>query len=72
MTHIVEFEWCKDCKYGKQDEEAYPCYECLDEPVKEDGKRPVFFVESDEYRKGKEKEQKEKEKKEVKKNARKR
>ena len=68
MTHIVEFEWCKNCKFGKQDEESDPCYLCLDEPVKEDGKRPVYFVESDEYRKRKEKEKK----KEVKKDARKR
>lgn len=47
MTHIVEFEWCKSCKYGKQDEEEYPCCECLDEPIKEDGKRPIFYVEGD-------------------------
>ena len=72
MTHIVNFEWCKDCKYGKQDEESDPCDRCLDEPAKEDGTRPVYFVESDEYRKHKEKEKQLKEKKEAKNNARKR
>jgi len=51
MRHIVEFEWCKKCKYGKQDEEEYPCSECLDEPVKEDGKKPVFFTEGDTVKK---------------------
>ena len=43
--HIVEFEWCNKCKFGKQSEEEHPCYLCLDEPVKEDSKKPVYFVE---------------------------
>lgn len=45
MQHIVNFEWCKTCKFGKQDEEEHPCYLCLDEPVKEDGRKPVYYVE---------------------------
>ena len=52
MTHIIEYEqYCKDCKFNKQDEDDYPCYECVGTPVKEDGKRPVYWVASDEYRK---------------------
>lgn len=44
--HIVEFEnWCNKCKYYKKDEEDNPCYLCLDEPVNEDSKRPVYYVE---------------------------
>lgn len=59
MTHIVEFEnWCKNCKYKDNQEEDNPCYLCLDEPVNEDSKRPVYFKESDSYRKSKEKEKK--------------
>lgn len=45
MRHIVEFEWCKSCKFGKQGEEEHPCYLCLDEPVNVDSKRPVYYVE---------------------------
>ena len=46
--HIVEFEnWCKKCKFGKQDEEEHPCYLCLDEPVNIDSKKPVYYVEGD-------------------------
>lgn len=51
MTHIVEFEWCKTCKFGKQDEEDHPCYLCLDEPVNIDSKKPVYYVEGDNKKK---------------------
>ena len=48
MTHLVEFEnWCKTCKFGKQGEEEHPCYLCLDEPVNDDSKKPVYYVEGD-------------------------
>ena len=44
-VHIVEFEeWCNKCKFGKQGEEEHPCYLCLDEPVNDDSKKPVYFV----------------------------
>lgn len=50
MDHIVDYhEWCDKCKFGKQDEDEYPCYECLLEPVKEDGKRPVYWVAGEDY-----------------------
>lgn len=46
MTHIVEFEnWCSKCKHYKKDEEDNPCYLCLDEPVNEDSKKPVYYAE---------------------------
>lgn len=46
MTHIVEYEgWCQKCKFFKQDEDDYPCNECLAEPIKEDGRRPVHYTE---------------------------
>ena len=48
MNHIVEFEnWCKTCKFGKQEEEDHPCYLCLDEPVNIDSKKPVYYVEGE-------------------------
>lgn len=45
MRHIVEFEWCKTCKNWKKDEDDEPCCDCLAEPVKDDGKKPVYYVE---------------------------
>ena len=45
MQHIIEFEYCNTCKYNKRDENDYPCCECLTEPAKEDGKKPVFWEE---------------------------
>ena len=50
--HIVEYEkWCKTCKFGKQDEEAHPCYLCLDEPVNIDSHKPVYYVEDNNTKK---------------------
>lgn len=43
---IVEFEWCEKCKHWKKAESEDPCYECLDEPVNTDSRRPVHFEEA--------------------------
>ena len=52
MIHLVEFEnWCKTCKFGKQEEEDHPCYLCLDEPVNDDRKKPVYYVEGENKKK---------------------
>lgn len=46
MLHIVEYEkWCNTCKFRNKNEDEEPCDMCLSEPVKEDGKRPVYYVE---------------------------
>lgn len=40
---IVEFTWCDECKYKNQAENQDPCYDCLQEPVNIDSRRPVYF-----------------------------
>lgn len=40
---LVDFKWCKRCKYASLDESEDPCHECLDEPVNIDSHKPVFF-----------------------------
>lgn len=41
---IVEFhEWCKKCVHYSKSESEDPCWECLDEPVNEDSRRPVNY-----------------------------
>lgn len=46
MNHIVRFdEWCKTCKYFKEDESTDICNECLNEPFNEDSKKPVNWQE---------------------------
>ena len=42
---IVDFQWCKLCKYMYVDESDSPCHECLNSPVNEDSHRPTEFVE---------------------------
>ena len=47
MDHIVQFdEYCKKCAYYKRSESEDPCWECLDNPVNEDSRRPVNFKEN--------------------------
>lgn len=41
---IVEFEnWCEKCKNWKLPENESPCWECLNEPVNEDSRKPVLW-----------------------------
>lgn len=45
--HIVEFDkWCPSCKHESKDESEYPCWECLEEPVNENSRKPVFYREA--------------------------
>lgn len=45
---IVRFDiWCQHCKHY-QDDESDPnskCWDCLDEPVNIDSKKPLYFEE---------------------------
>lgn len=44
--HIVDFEkYCKKCKHWTKSESESPCWECLEEPSREDSKRPLYFEE---------------------------
>lgn len=46
--HIVDFDiWCKKCKWCDNTEEESPCDECLEEPVNQNSKRPVYYKEKD-------------------------
>jgi hypothetical protein len=39
---IVDFyEYCPTCKHEKLSEDDDPCYDCLNEPVNIDSRRPV-------------------------------
>ena len=45
MTHITEYaKWCPNCKYQDKAETDDPCFDCLAEPVKNDGHQPVKYV----------------------------
>lgn len=44
MKHIVDFaNHCKNCEHSKVPEEEFPCYECLQNPVNDDSKAPIFY-----------------------------
>lgn len=46
--HIVEFEqYCPKCKHYEKSAAESPCWECLDQPVNEDSKRPLYFEEGE-------------------------
>lgn len=48
QKRIVEFEkYCKKCKHYKLKETKDPCNNCLDEPVNDDSRKPVYFEEAD-------------------------
>lgn len=40
---IVDFSWCNKCKYKNIEDTEDPCYECLNEPVNIDSRKPVYF-----------------------------
>lgn len=45
-TKLVDFSFCKTCKYLKTKEEEEPCNGCLAVPAREDGsKKPVNYDE---------------------------
>lgn len=42
----VDFEkWCKTCKYEKREEEEDPCWDCLDQPWRENSTKPIEWEE---------------------------
>ena len=48
--HEVDFHtYCETCKYkdNKEDDVNSPCYECLDEPVNVDSRRPLYYDKAD-------------------------
>jgi hypothetical protein len=46
---IVEFNgWCQKCKYWEKSEAEDPCFECLENPVNVDSRRPVKYEEAEE------------------------
>lgn len=48
MQHLVEFEtWCPKCLHAKTKETDDPCNSCLNEPVNDDSRKPVFFKEDE-------------------------
>ena len=45
---IVEFNgWCQLCKYWEKSEIEDPCYECLENPVNVDSRRPIKYEEAE-------------------------
>lgn len=46
MEHIVQFdEYCNKCEYYARSESEDPCWECLDNPINEDSRRPINYKE---------------------------
>ena len=48
--HEVDFyTYCKTCKNkdNKEDDANSPCYECLDEPVNVDSRKPLYYDKAD-------------------------
>lgn len=45
--HIVDFTFCKTCKYEKLSESEDPCWGCLDNPINQDSRRPINYHERD-------------------------
>lgn len=46
VNKIVQFdEYCPKCQYRDYDEAANPCFECLQYPVNQHTKQPVYFKE---------------------------
>jgi hypothetical protein len=46
----VDFhKYCETCKFKNdyEDDENSPCYECLDEPVNTDSRKPFGYVQKD-------------------------
>lgn len=48
--HEVEFgTYCNTCKYkdDNEDDVESPCFDCLDEPVNTDSRKPVNYIPED-------------------------
>ena len=43
MNKIVDFTWCNSCKHKSKEEYENPCHDCLNEPGREDSRRPEKY-----------------------------
>ena len=43
IDKIVDFEYCKKCKYEKKAESEKPCHDCLNNPTNTYSHRPIHF-----------------------------
>ena len=44
MQHIVEYgKWCENCFYKDTKEDDDPCFDCLAEPAKDEGRQPIHY-----------------------------
>lgn len=43
IDKIVDFEYCKKCKYEENAESEEPCHDCLNNPTNTYSHRPVHF-----------------------------
>ena len=44
MQHIVEYgKWCENCFYNDKKETDDPCFDCLTEPAKDEGRQPIHY-----------------------------
>lgn len=51
MEKIVDFyTWCRKCLHLGKDEAEEPCCSCLNWPVNEDSRKPVYFEEDEKKR----------------------
>lgn len=67
IDHFVDFDkYCKFCKHAEVNDKkgGEPCNECLNEPINQNSRKPVYYKEDPEKIAKAEKEEKEKEKKE--------
>lgn len=39
-------EYCKKCTHSEKREDEDPCWECLENPVNEHSRKPVYFKEA--------------------------
>ena len=49
LREIDFHEYCEKCEYkdDHEDDVNSPCYECLDEPVNVDSRKPLYFKPKD-------------------------
>lgn len=49
MLKLVEYDkWCQTCQHFKECETGDPCNDCLNEPVNDDSRKPVYYKPAEE------------------------
>lgn len=43
---IVKFEYCNSCENFNKKEDDDPCFDCLDQPINEDSRKPINYKEA--------------------------